>query len=622
MRKRTAAAASGNLLPAIGLLVGIGALYFARQILIPFALAILCAFLLNPAVKRLQYLRIPRVAAVLLTMIVAFGALAGIGWVVTDQLVEIINDLPQYRNNIDEKMATLRAPSGASRLVATLQDLGKELTTTPPSKLSPVAPRKPARSARAQSALDTATDGTPVKVEVIEPTPNALQSVRNFLGPLLGPLETMGIVLVFALFMLIDQEDLRNRLLRLLGSNQLHRTTKALDDAARRVSRYLMMQFLVNASLGAVVAMGLYFIGVRSFLLWGVLTVFLRFVPYVGIAVAGALPFLLAVATTDSWRAPVLVIALFFVCELITGNLVEPMVYGAHTGLSSVAILAAIVFWTALWGPVGLILSTPLTVCLSVLGRYSPHLEFLNVLLGDEPVLTPEALFYQRLLALDSHEALTMAESFLRDRTLIELYDEVIVPALAMAEQDRHSGQMEAKRERFVIQSINEIVTEVAEAFETPKSKAKKVLPLPPLNASARQECRVFCFAAHDAADELTSAMLAQLSTHAGFPTLSFPYLEEPEQLLEGLAPQACDVVCVSSVPPLALTHARKTGEAIHAMFPEVTLLIGLWGQPSTTTRVTERLQTATGGFVVTSFAAAMAQLRAVAATAAKLSDA
>jgi predicted PurR-regulated permease PerM len=295
MRKRTAAAASGNLLPAIGLLVGIGALYFARQILIPFALAILCAFLLNPAVKRLQFLRIPRVAAVLLTMIVAFGALAGIGWVVTEQLVEIINDLPQYRNNIDEKMASLRAPSGASRLVATLQDLGKELTTTPPSKVSPVTPRKPARSAHSQSALDAATDGTPVKVEVIEPPPNALQSVRNFLGPLLGPLETMGIVLVFALFMLIDQEDLRNRLLRLLGSNQLHRTTKALDDAAQRVSRYLMMQFLVNASLGAVIALGLYFIGVRSFLLWGVLTVFLRFVPYVGILVAGALPFLLAV---------------------------------------------------------------------------------------------------------------------------------------------------------------------------------------------------------------------------------------------------------------------------------------------------------------------------------------
>ncbi len=621
MRKRTAAAASGTLLPAIGLLVGIGALYFARQILIPFALAILCAFLLNPAVKRLQILRIPRVAAVLITMIVAFGALAGIGWIVTDQLVEIINDLPQYRNNIDEKMAALRAPSGASRLFATLQDLGKELTTTPPSKVSPVAPRKPARSARSQGALDAASDGSPVKVEVIEPPPNALQSVRNFLGPLLGPLETMGIVLVFALFMLIDQEDLRNRLLRLLGSNQLHRTTKALDDAAQRVSRYLMMQFLVNASLGAIVALGLYFIGVRSFLLWGVLTVFLRFVPYVGILVAGALPFLLAVATTDSWRAPVLVITLFFVCELITGNLIEPMVYGAHTGLSSVAILAAIVFWTALWGPVGLILSTPLTVCLSVLGRYSPHLEFLNVLLGDEPVLTPEALFYQRLLALDSHEALTMAESFLRDRTLIELYDEVIVPALAMAEQDRHSGQMEAKRERFVIQSINEIVTEVAEAFETPKSKAKQVLPLP-LKENARQECRVFCFAAHDAADELTSAMLAQLSTNAGFPTLSFPYLEEPEQLLEGLAPQACDVVCVSSVPPLALTHARKTGEAIRAMFPEVTLLVGLWGQPSTTTRVTERLQTATGGFVVTSFAAAMDQLHTAAVAAAKMSDA
>ena len=613
MARKPAIAAGSNMIPMAAFVIAVAVLYFARQILIPFALALLCAFLLSPAVKRLESWYIPRIAAIVLVMIAACGALGGLGWVVTDQLVQIINDLPEYRENIDHKMAAIRAPGSLTKLAKNVQDLGKELTTSPPSQPPVATPRKPARSARAATPVPLDANG-PLKVEVIEPQPNALQSLRNFVGPLLGPLETAGIVIVFTLFMLIDREDLRNRLLSLIGQRQLHRTTKALDDAAQRVSRFLLMQFLVNTGFGTLVALGLYLIGVQSFILWGVMALFLRFLPYVGVTVAGLLPLVLALATTEGWRSPVLVLVLFLVLELVTGNFVEPMVYGAHTGLSSLAILAAVVFWTAIWGPAGLILSTPLTVCLSVLGRYSPHLQFLDVLLGDEPVLSMDALFYQRLLALDHHEALLVAENFLKENSLTSLYDQVILGALAMAEQDRHAGQMDPRREEFVLQSIREIVTELAETDpDARKSNRGRVLLEP--EPAQRQEIRVFCFTAHDAADEIAASMIAQVAERAGFPALAFPFVESPAELIEGLAPQPGDLVCISSIPPLALTHARRMAEQIREALPQIPLVIGLWCYPTTSSRTLLALQETTNSTVVTSLAAAVTQFKATPVT-------
>jgi len=613
MARKPAIAAGSNMIPMAAFVIAVAVLYFARQILIPFALALLCAFLLSPAVKRLESWYIPRIAAIVLVMIAACGAVGGLGWVVTDQLVQIINDLPEYRENIDHKMAAIRAPGSLTKLAKNVQDLGKELTTSPPSQPPVATPRKPARSARAATPVPLDANG-PLKVEVIEPQPNALQSLRNFVGPLLGPLETAGIVIVFTLFMLIDREDLRNRLLSLIGQRQLHRTTKALDDAAQRVSRFLLMQFLVNTGFGTLVALGLYLIGVQSFILWGVMALFLRFLPYVGVTVAGLLPLVLALATTEGWRSPVLVLVLFLVLELVTGNFVEPMVYGAHTGLSSLAILAAVVFWTAIWGPAGLILSTPLTVCLSVLGRYSPHLQFLDVLLGDEPVLSMDALFYQRLLALDHHEALLVAENFLKENSLTSLYDQVILGALAMAEQDRHAGQMEPRREEFVLQSIREIVTELAETDpDARKSNRGRVLLEP--EPAQRQEIRVFCFTAHDAADEIAASMIAQVAERAGFPALAFPFVESPAELIEGLAPQPGDLVCISSIPPLALTHARRMAEQIREALPQIPLVIGLWCYPTTSSRTLLALQETTNSTVVTSLAAAVTQFKATPVT-------
>ena len=593
----------------IAFTLSIAVLYFARQILVPIALALLFAFLLSPVVKIVQHLRIPRIPAVLFVLMVAFGVAVGTGWAVTDQLIDIINELPQFRDNIHAKIIAVQGPGSVSKLLASIEDLGKELTSTPPSQPR-AAPRKLPKSARSAAPAPD-NPASPQKVELVQPPPNALQSLRNFAGPLVGPLETAGLVLIFTLFMLIDQDDLRNRLLGLIGQQQIHLTTKAMDDAGKRVSRYLLLQFVVNATFGIVIALGLFFIGLPNILLWGVIAMLLRFLPYIGPVIAAALPFMLAVATTEGWQRPLLVLGMFLVVEIITGNLIEPMVYGAHTGLSAVAILVAAIFWTALWGPVGLILSTPLTVCLSVLGRYSPHLQFLEILLGDEPVLSMDALFYQRLLALNQRDALNIVETFLKDKPLVDLYDQVIVPALAMAEQDRHGGQLEAKREEFIVQSIHEFVTELSESGAGPvgRKAERLIVPEEETNPVVRKECRVFSLAAHDAADEITAAMLAQLVGREGFPSLAFPYTESAVELLEGLAPQAGDVICVSSVPPLALTHARRMSQTIREAFPDVALFVGLWSYPAATSHTLERLQQSTGSIVLTSMAEAIKQI-------------
>ena len=300
-------------------------------------------------------------------------------------------------------------------------------------------------------------------VQIVQTRTSGLAELPDLVKPFLAPLGRAGMVLIFTIFMLVKREDLRNRLLRLVGLGQLNMMTQALDDAAQRVSRYLFMQFLVNAGFGTLFAIGLYFIGVPNPVLWGALAGILRIVPYVGTIFAATLPIILSLAVFDGWLPPLLVFLLFAGLELIIGNFVEPWLYGAHTGISSLALLVTAVFWTVLWGPAGLILSTPLTVCVVVLGRYFPQLSFLHILLGDEQALEAEAQLYQRLLAMDQSEARTIVDSFLEGRPLIELYDSVLIPALSLAEQDRHNGTIDTTHEEFLFLSINEMIAEFSE---------------------------------------------------------------------------------------------------------------------------------------------------------------
>ena len=573
----------------------IAILYLAREILIPLALAITLTLVLTPAVGWLQKLHIGRFPGALMVILVSMAVVGGISYVIFNQVVQVATELPSYQENIDNKIRALRMhDSGAlSRAAKSVQKLGKELDTvqdTPPPPAS-------ARAAR----VNTPTN--PLPVQVIEAPPSALTYLRDLTRPFLAPLAVLGIVLVFTLFLLVEEADLRNRLFRLAGMSRLNVMTQALDDATQRVSRYLMLQFLVNAGFGALCGVGLYFIGVPYAALWGTVAALFRIIPYIGSVVAGLLPLVLSLAVFNNWLQPLLVFALFTTLEIITANLLEPRLYGAHTGISSLALLLTTVFWAALWGPVGLILSTPLTVCLVVLGRHVPALSFLHILLGDEPALAPEAHLYQRLLAMDEQEARAVIEAYRAENSLLQVYDAVILPALTMAEQDRHKGALEPEREEFLFLSLREVLAEYSESAQN--ASVESATHRPELAAPGR----MLCLPAHDEADEIAAAMLAQLLEQGGKATVSFPVGTSSGTMLDLVAPTANDVFCISAIPPFAFSHARTLNRQLRAKYPQTKILIGVWGYTGEVERALQRFQPTRPDKFVTSLADALEYL-------------
>jgi predicted PurR-regulated permease PerM len=552
----------------------IAALYFTREVLVPLAFALTLTFLLTPAVHLLERLRLGRLLSVILTVLASMAAAGCIAWIIANQLVDVANQLPRYRQNIHAKIQALRNPGKGplGRAAQSVKEIGQELSrsdapATPPTGSQTPKPRNAPR-----------VSGPPLPVQVVPEGTNGLKDLRDLATPFLAPLALTGIVIIFTIFMLIKREDLRNRLLRLVGLGQINMMTQALDDAAQRVSRYLLMQFLVNAGFGALFGTGLYFIGVPNPALWGVLAGLLRIVPYVGTMVAAALPVILSLAVFDGWMPPLLVFVLFASLELITGNFIEPWLYGAHTGISSLALLVTTVFWTVLWGPAGLILSTPLTVCVVVLGRYFPQLSFSHILLGDEDVLEVEAQLYQRLLARDPPEARAIVDAFLKDKSLIELYDSLLIPALSLAEQDRHNGMIDATREDFLFLSINEMITEFSEF--PPELVASQQLSddAESAPASTAYEGRILLIPAHDQADEVTAAMLAQILEQEGRVALSCPLGASRLEMLTLLQPCQDDVICIAALPPYAFAPARTLCKQIRGRYPTGKLVVGVWG--------------------------------------------
>jgi predicted PurR-regulated permease PerM len=577
----------------------IAALYLAREVLIPLAFAITLSLVLSPAVGWLQNVHLKRFPAVLVVMIVSITIAGGISYVIFDQLVQVANELPSYRDNIHNKLTALRTPNKGAlgRAAESVKQLGKELTTPTPEPPEASPPR--GRGERTNSPAN------PLPVQVVEPPANGLVYVRDLTQPFLGPLAVLGIVLVFTVFLLVEEVDLRNRLFRLAGLNRLNVVTQALDDATHRVSRYLMLQFLVNAGFGLFSGTGLYLIGVPYAALWGTVAALFRIVPYIGSVIAGLLPLVLSLAVFDGWKAPLLVFLLFTVLEVITANLLEPRLYGSHTGISSLALLLTTVFWATLWGPAGLILSTPLTVCLVVLGRHVPHLFFLHILLGDEPALAAEAHLYQRLLAMDDQEARAVAEEYLRENSLLQLYDSVILPTLTLSEQDRHKGDLDPEREEFVFLSLREMLAEFSEktqnaAGESPEDHPEQTNP-----------GRILCFPAHDEADEIAAAMLAQLLEQAGCATISFPLGSSSENMLGIVEPSDNDIFCISAVPPFAFSHARNLNRQLRTKFPHSKVLIGVWGFSGDIERAVQRFKPWPPEKFVVSLADAIAYLHA-----------
>jgi predicted PurR-regulated permease PerM len=418
MRSTDSTRSLSQLVVLVTVIAGIAALYFARAILVPFALGLLFAFLLTPIVRFLDRIHVPRTVSCVSVVTVGVISLGLLGWAATGQMVDMANQLPTYRLNIQKKLEFLHGTRDRDMQKAAnaVNEIGKELVASAPGPSDSTKPN----TSRVSSPL-TGSSSRPVPVEVFPHVANPFESMNG----LFGPVSTFCIVTVFTLFMLIQREDLRNRFIRLIGRSHLNTLTQALDDASSRVSRYLLLQFAVNAGYGTVVALGLALIGVPHVLLWGIVAALLRFLPYLGSPLASVLPILLSFAMFEGWTQPLLTLLLYVAAELVVANLIEPFLYAAHVGLSSLAILLAAVFWTSLWGPVGLVLSTPLTVCLVVIGRYVPNLGFLSIVLGDEPALRPESQFYQRLLASDQREAKLVLETSLKDRSLLEVYDTV-----------------------------------------------------------------------------------------------------------------------------------------------------------------------------------------------------
>jgi predicted PurR-regulated permease PerM len=591
---------------AVALFGTLAVLYFAREILIPFAFALTLTFLLAPGVALLQKIHTGRIVAVLTTVLVSIAVAGSAGWIIATQLVDVANQLPFYRQNIQAKIEAFHNPIAGQLGHATesVKEVVREISS----------PDAPAPSAIPQSRNKKPSNApsapvSPIPVRMVPPLTSGWKELLDLGTPVLAPLGRAGMVVIFTVFMLLKREDLRNRLLRLAGIGQLNLMTQALDDAAGRVSRYILMQFLVNAGFGVLFGFGLYLIGVPYPALWGALAAILRIVPYVGTLVAATLPIALSLAVFDGWLKPLSVFSLVSGLELIVANFVEPMLYGAHVGISSLALLVTTVFWTVLWGPAGLILSTPLTVCAVVLGRYVPQLSFLHILLGDEPALAAEAQIYQRLLAMDQLEAQTIADQFLKGRPLVELYDSVLIPALAMAEQDRHKGAIDAAREEFLFLSMNEMIAEFSEYQMAETFSAEDAERIP--DAAEHRNGRIFCVPAHDRADEITAAMLAQLLEKRGLAVLSFPIGgPSPADWMPLIEPDNSDVVCISALPPYAFAPARAMCKQIRERFPKVNVVVCVWGFSGDTDKARARFERTPPDRLVTSLAEAVQHIQ------------
>lgn len=573
--------------PLVVATIVIAGLYFGRPVLEPLALALLLSLTLAPAVRWLHLHGTGRTVAALSTLVVAVLVFLGVLAAVGDEVVGLARNLPQYEENIATKIRSLNAVPGAGvvgRATRVLRDLGKELA--PGESSGPIA-----------GAPSEARQPVPVELRSSEPA--LLQVLRNVAGPLLAPIAFVGPMLLFTIMILLKREDLRDRLLRLAGARDLHRTTAAMNDAAERVSRYLLMQLGVGVCYGIPVGIGLAAIGIPSAPLWGILGVLLRFIPYLGGPLTAVLPCVLAIAVDPGWSLLLWTVLLFAGLELILANVIEPWIYGRTTGLSPVAVLLASVFWTWLWGPIGLLLATPLTVCLVVLGRYMPQLQFLEILLGDRPVLSPEESLYQRFLARDPEEATEQAEEFARQKSIDAFFDEVAIPALVMAQADSDRGALSAERRALIAAGFATILDNLTEDGVGEADEDDKSEPL------------IACLAGRNELDLAAAWVLQHLLRRRGHRVVVFSPDAVSTFNIDRLPLQGAAVVCLSLVSTGATARARYLVRRIRRRARRAHLVIGFWGQDQAEFSVEEATVATAADAVVTTLAAAVAGIEA-----------
>jgi predicted PurR-regulated permease PerM len=585
------AEASGvsNLVTLAVSVVVVGALYIARDVLIPITLSILLSFLLAPLASLLRRLRIGRVVSVLLAMLLALGVIGGVGGVIGLQISGLSADFPTYEIAMETKLDAVRG-WGTGLIKSVDEQLGGKLDI--PS--APVArgdvPHVPSGTAQ-----------SPVTVQVKAEPPTPLSMARAVLSPLLGPLGTTALVIVVAVFILLQKDDLRDRMIRLFGSSDLHRTTLAMNDAAQRLSKYFLTQLAINTGFGLLITVGLSLLHVPSPALWGLIGTLLRFVPYIGAYAAAVLPVLLAAAINPGWAEAVSTLALFLGSELVIGQAVEPFAYGRSTGLSPFSVVVATIFWAWIWGPIGLVLATPLTLCLVVLGRHVKRLEFLDVLLGDRPALTPVESLYQRMLANDPEEAATQAEMLLRELSLSAYYDEVALKALMLAANDVRRGVLTRERQLVMRDAICGLVEYLDDYEDVPPEPSRgennpvapppgelAVLHSPPVMRRAppaaelpsvwRSPNAVLCLGGHSPLDDAAAAMMAQLLGKHG--------LNARAEWHEAAARPAIGNLRLADVAAVCISYMGATGSPAHLRFllrrlrqlaPHAQFVVALW---------------------------------------------
>jgi predicted PurR-regulated permease PerM len=574
---------------ATGVVV-VSALYLAREVLIPITLAVFLTFFLAPIVKLLQRARLPKVAAVAVSVALALAVILSVAGLIGAQLKSLVADAPQYQTTVINKFETLHN---------TMNGFATQVT----GRLGPVY-KAPARAPGAPG--DAEPDQSPIPVIVQSSSSGYLETAKLILEPILSPLSTLAIVLIVTIFILVRQEDLRDRLIRLFGSNDLHRTTLAMDDATQRLTRYFLTQAAINASFGVLIGFGLFLIGLPSPILWGLLAALLRFVPYVGAITAAILPVVVAAAVDPGWSMALWTAGLFIVAEGVTGQILEPVLYGSSAGLSPTAVVIAAIFWSWIWGPIGLILSTPLTLCLVVLGRHVRRLEFFDVLLGDRPALTPVETLYQRLLAGDPDEVLEQADELLKGRALSSYYDDIALKALRLVANDLSRGVLQpAQLEKIqdvmlgLIQDLEPhedvdptltekqakaAVVEVAGVTRPERETTTQPAPQGQVRESAnlpdvwRTERSVLCVAGRDPLDGVVASMLAQLLRKHGLGAQSALHGEVSRFAIKTLDTTGVALIFITYAelqgnPP----HMRYLLRRIRQRFPLCPVLVGFW---------------------------------------------
>ncbi|HVZ08857.1 AI-2E family transporter [Rhodopila sp.] len=578
----------GALLSLATGVVIVAALYLAREILIPITLSIFLSFFLAPLVRLLQRARLPKVVAAIASVVAALAVVLLIGMLIGSQLATLVGNLPQYQATALQKYETIRGT-----VTDAVHGLTRHLGTTP---------GHPLPTAESLTGVRPAREPMPV---VIESTPTTyLEAGREFLAPILSPLGTLAIVLVVTIFILTQQEDLRDRLIRLFGSNDLHRTTLAIDDAVHRLTRYFMTQAAINGSFGLFIGFGLFFIGLPSPVLWGVLAALLRFVPYIGAVSSAFFPVALAAVVYPGWSVMLWTASLFVVAELVTSQVLEPLLYGSSAGLSPTAVVLVAIFWSWIWGPIGLILSTPLTLCLVVLGRHVRHLEFFDVLLGDRPALTPTETFYQRLLAGDPDEVVQQAESLLHARSLSAYYDDVAFPALQLLARDVSRRAILPAQLAKIRDDIDSVIEDLdmhddvtpdtskarthgsaVEVSGVPRGDARPSAIFEitndhgePVGPAWQAEGSVLCVAGRGPLDDTAAEILRQLLRKRGFGARAVPHQEVSRASIDRIDPAGVGLICITYLeiadnPP----HMRYLIRRARQRFPDRPILVGFW---------------------------------------------